>query len=248
MTEQFANFAQGVLAAPITAGQTSISITPTDYTGRPSGASNFPLLGNFRIVVQSFDVTTQIPTSAPEIMLVTAVAGNTFTVQRGAESSTASAFASGAQVVHIATAAVMKAFLVNITGLTKAGTNVSINGLGTSASPYIISASGGGGSGGFSNTAISNGSPYTAGTGQNIYSIYNTSGASYTFNLDATPAANDVCVIIDAQLTATAHPITVQGNGNNISAGGALGTSYEIGGNGGAISLAWDGAQWNQYA
>lgn len=109
MTEQFANDAQGVLSAPITAGQTTISITPTDYTGRPANKSNFPLLGNFRLTVQSFDVTTQIPTSAPEIMLVTAVAGNTFTVQRGAENSTASAFASGAQVVHGVTAAVMTA-------------------------------------------------------------------------------------------------------------------------------------------
>jgi hypothetical protein len=107
MTEQFANFAQGILSAPITSGQTSISITPTDYTGRPA-ASNFPTQGNFRIVVQSFDVTTQIPTSAPENMLVTSVAGNTFTVQRGAENSQASAFASGAQVVQIITAGVMQ--------------------------------------------------------------------------------------------------------------------------------------------
>ena len=120
MTEQFANFAQGVLAAPITAAQTTISITPTDYTGRPA-PSNFPSQGNFRITVQSFDVTTQIPTSAPEIMLVTSVAGNTFTVQRGAESSTAIAFASGAQVIHIATAAVMTALSGGTSPLTTKG-------------------------------------------------------------------------------------------------------------------------------
>lgn len=146
-------------------------------------------------------------------------------------------------------AGIINRLINSITGLIQAGSNVTISGSGTQSSPYVINSTGGGsGGGGFTNTAVSNGSPYTAGTGQNIYSIYNTSGASYTFNLDATPATNDVCVIIDAKLTATAHPITVQGNGNNISAGGALGTNYQIGSNGGAISLAWDGTQWNQFA
>lgn len=103
MTEQFANFSLSSLAAPITAAQTTISIAT------PAPGQTFPALGNFRIVVQSFDVTTQIPTSAPEIMLVTAVAGNVFTVQRGAENTKAMAFASGAQVAHIVTAAVLQA-------------------------------------------------------------------------------------------------------------------------------------------
>lgn len=122
MTEQFANEAQGVLATSITASQTTISITPTDYTGRAS-SSNFPLQGNFRIVVQSFDVTTQIPTSSPEIMIVTAVAGNVFTVQRGAENTQAIAFASGAQVVHVVTAGVMQAIASGETNV--AYTNVA---------------------------------------------------------------------------------------------------------------------------
>lgn len=103
MTEQFANFSQSTLSVPITASQTTISIAT------PVSGQSFPSQGNFRIVVQSFDVTTQIPTSAPEIMLVTAVAGNVFTVQRGAESTKAIAFASGAMVTHIVTAGVMQA-------------------------------------------------------------------------------------------------------------------------------------------
>lgn len=131
MTELFANFAQGVLGAPITASQTTISITPTDYTGRASGTSNFPSSGNFRIVVQSFDVTTQIPTSAPEIMLVTSVAGNTFTVTRGAESTNAIAFASGATVTQIVTAAVMTALEAGGggggSGITRSISSVSSN-------------------------------------------------------------------------------------------------------------------------
>lgn len=100
MTEQFANFSQSSLAAPITASQTIISV---------ASPSTFPTLGNFRIVVQSFDVTTQTPTSAPELMLVTAVSGKQFTVQRGIENTQAIAFASGAQVTHIVTAGVMQA-------------------------------------------------------------------------------------------------------------------------------------------
>lgn len=135
MTEQFANFAQSSLSAPITAIQTVITI---------ASAISFPLQGNFRIVVQSFDVTTQMPTSSPEIMIVTSVAGNQFTVQRGAESTKNIAFASGAQVTHIVTAAVMKA-LQTITGLISAGSNVTITGSGTQASPYVIASTGGGG-------------------------------------------------------------------------------------------------------
>src|ERR1700753_1210326 len=100
MTEQFANFSLSSLANSITAAQTTISV---------ADPSTFPLLGNFRIVVQSFDVTTQIPTSAPEIMIVTGVNGKQFTVTRGAEGTKAIAFASGAQVAHIVTAGVMQA-------------------------------------------------------------------------------------------------------------------------------------------
>jgi hypothetical protein len=156
MTEVFSNFAIGTLGAPITASQTTISISPITQSNVPSGSPTFPATGNFRIVVQSFDVTTQIPTSSPEIMLVTAVNGKQFTVQRAAESSTlfpARAFPSGAQVVHIITAGVMTALeagggggVSSFNGTTgaitlNAGTGASItqSGLGT----YTISATGG---------------------------------------------------------------------------------------------------------
>lgn len=140
MTEQFANFAQSSLSAPITAAQRTISV---------ASAVTFPTQGNFRIVVQSFDPTTQTPTSAPEIMLVTAVAGTQFTVTRAVESSTlfpAIAFASGALVTHITTAAVMQALsagggVTSIGGATGAillGTNLSLAG-------NTLNASGGGG-------------------------------------------------------------------------------------------------------
>lgn len=147
MTEQFANFAISSLSAPITAKQTTINIAT------PTPGQTFPTLGNFRIVVQSFDVTTQIPTSAPELMLVTAVAGNKFTVQRGIENTQAIAFASGAQVTHIVTAGVMQALeaeagVSSLNGETGAlnlvaGSNIIITPSGTN---ITIASSGGGGS------------------------------------------------------------------------------------------------------
>lgn len=100
MTEQFANFARSSLSAPITATQTFINV---------ASAKTFPLLGTFRVVVQSFEVTTQTPTSEPEIMIVTAVSGTKFTVTRGAEGTIARAFASGTQVVNVMTAGVIAA-------------------------------------------------------------------------------------------------------------------------------------------
>lgn len=122
MTEQFANLAQSTLTAPISASQTTITV---------ANASTFPLLGVFRIVVQSFDSVTGIAISAPEIMKVTGVAGNSFTVQRAAESSAiypARAFSAGAQVTHILTAAVMQALSTGGSGTVTSVSVVPANG------------------------------------------------------------------------------------------------------------------------
>ena len=99
MTEQFTNFAQSTLAAPISASQATITV---------ANASSFPLSGNFRVVVQSFDVTTNLPTSGAELMIVNSVSGNQFNVTRGAESTFKAAASAGAKVTHIITAGVMK--------------------------------------------------------------------------------------------------------------------------------------------
>lgn len=58
-------------------------------------------------------------------------------------------------------------YLTNITGKISAGTNVAITGLGTAASPYVISASGGTGTGGDCN-AINNSSTLQVGAEYNI--------------------------------------------------------------------------------
>lgn len=63
-----------------------------------ASASGFPSTGNFRILIDS------------EILLVTAVAGTTFTVTRGVEGTSAASHIDTSAVTHILTAAGLKAF------------------------------------------------------------------------------------------------------------------------------------------
>lgn len=81
--EQFANSASSTLNGTISSSVTSLTV---------ASASTFPSSGNFRIIVDS------------EIMLVTAVSTNTFTVTRGYESTVAASHTSGVAVTHILTA------------------------------------------------------------------------------------------------------------------------------------------------
>jgi hypothetical protein len=84
--EQYANNAQSTLTAALTAGATSLSV---------ASAGSFPSSGNFRLLIDQ------------EILLVTAVSGNTFTVSRGQEGTTAAGHANGAYVTHVLTAAAL---------------------------------------------------------------------------------------------------------------------------------------------
>ena len=83
MAEKFSNNAVNTLSAAITT-TTATSLTVTDATG-------FPATGNFRIKIDS------------ELFIVTGVAGNTFTVTRGAEGTTAATHANGSAVIHLLT-------------------------------------------------------------------------------------------------------------------------------------------------
>lgn len=84
MAEQFANNAATTLNGAIIAGATSLVVT---------SAAQFPGSGDFRILIGS------------ELMLVTAVAGTTFTITRGVESTTDAGHANGDAVTHVITAA-----------------------------------------------------------------------------------------------------------------------------------------------
>lgn len=83
MAELFANIAASTLDVGIDDNDLSLDVVD---------ASDFPASGNFRIVIGS------------EIMLVTAVASETFTVTRGAEGTVAAAHLAGVPVTHVLTA------------------------------------------------------------------------------------------------------------------------------------------------
>jgi len=81
--ERFANGGLSSLSAGIDNATTSLTV---------ASAVGFPTGGNFRIVIDS------------EIMLVTSVQGQTFTVTRGAEGTTAASHLAAAAVFHVLTA------------------------------------------------------------------------------------------------------------------------------------------------
>jgi len=88
--EQFANNPSSTLAGAIAAGATSLTV---------ASAASFSTEGTFRILVDS------------EIMLVTGVAGATFTVERGAEGTSAAAHSAGATVTQVLTAGALNTAL-----------------------------------------------------------------------------------------------------------------------------------------
>ena len=83
MAELLTNFGRTTLASGCTDVATSISLLD---------GSSFPATGNFRVNCED------------EIMLVTARATNTLTVQRGMEGTTAAAHSTGVHISQVATA------------------------------------------------------------------------------------------------------------------------------------------------
>jgi hypothetical protein len=85
MAEKYSNNGQSTLLATIGAGDTTLQV---------ANAAVFPSAGNFRLVIDT------------EILLASAVAGNTFTVSRGQEGTAAAPHNAGTLVTHVLTAAV----------------------------------------------------------------------------------------------------------------------------------------------
>lgn len=79
----------------------SFTINNSVTTLTVASASSFPGTGNFRIRIEN------------ELMLVTGVSGNVFTVTRGVESTTAASHAAGSSVVHVLTAGGLAQFLLD---------------------------------------------------------------------------------------------------------------------------------------
>lgn len=90
--------------------------------------------------------------------------------------------------------------------------------------------------------------PYTISSGAGLTQISVYAGSSaVTVNLPATPAVNQMVRVVDAGNTAATGTITINGNGQTISAYGGTQSSIEIASNGGDIWLGWDteGEQWS---
>ena len=93
MVEQFANNAATTLSAAIT--------TPSAASCTVTSAAGFPASGSFRIKIDG------------EVLIVTAVAGTTFTVTRGTEGTVAATHANGADVIHLLTKGGLEARVAN---------------------------------------------------------------------------------------------------------------------------------------
>lgn len=89
-SELFANNAATTLAAGIDSSATTLTVASSSGFPAPVARAS-----QFRVLIDT------------EIVLVTAVSGTTWTVVRGAESTTAAAHSSGAAVTHVVTAAAL---------------------------------------------------------------------------------------------------------------------------------------------
>lgn len=93
MKEQFANAAQSTLAADLDDSSTSVSVVAPTL---------FPTIGQWRLLVDA------------EIMLVTAIASGVFTVERGAEGTTAAQHLAGSTATAIVTKGAMENALLGV--------------------------------------------------------------------------------------------------------------------------------------
>src|SRR5689334_6339678 len=91
-SEQYANNARSTLAVAVSALAGSITV---------DDSTRFPIYAPFRIMIES------------EILLVTSRSGATFTVERGAEGTTAASHAAAANVTHLLTKFGLQNFIEN---------------------------------------------------------------------------------------------------------------------------------------
>jgi len=114
-TEEFTNDATTTLAAAVASGDLSIDV---------ASATGFPTGPQFRVRVDS------------ELLLVTALSGTTWTVERGWEGTTAAAHSTGADVTLVVTAEVMTEIFdgLMVIGNTVVGSNADGSILFTDAS------------------------------------------------------------------------------------------------------------------
>jgi len=166
MTEQFANNA----STPLNGNHNNSTTTLLVTNGTPFSQS-----GTFRILVES------------EIMLVTAISGNTMTVVRGQEGTSAVSHLSGVTVTQIITAAGVQQLKLDTQVL--AWTNMS-----------------------WSSTKTGNYSVQASDQGIPV----DTTGGAITITLPSSPTDGEKHLIADVAGTANVNNISVSGNGHTI--------------------------------
>ena len=122
------NFAKGLLNAGISSGATSLTL----QTGQ---GTLFPAVGTFRAVLWDIaSFTNPFDDVNREIVSAVFSAGNTFTITRAQESTTASAFLAGAGFAHVLTAGQMTeieaAINAIVSGEANTASNVGVGGVG----------------------------------------------------------------------------------------------------------------------
>ena len=232
--EQFSNNAQSSLTAALTSGATSFAV---------ANALGFPSSGNFRVLIDG------------EILLVTAVSGNTFTVSRGQEGTTPAAHASGVYVTHVLTAGALLNCPRSMTTtgdleyLASSGA-VSRLGIGTSGQVLTVpcgrpcwhpAASGGGGIG----TPTTKTANYTASPGDLV--LCDASGGAFTITLPAASGNSGKTIAVKKTDTG-GNAITVSRAGSDTISGLTSGgqTSFTVRAEGDCYWLVSDGtATWH---
>ena len=116
LIELYANNAQTVLAAGITASATSLTVSPGTGAEFPTPVSGTSF---FRVVLTG----ASSPNTVEEICYVTARSGDTFTVQRGQEGTTAVSWSVNDLIYNAVTAGTLSQFMQRYYGADTSASN-----------------------------------------------------------------------------------------------------------------------------
>jgi hypothetical protein len=91
---------------------------------------------------------------------------------------------------------------------------------------------------------VTSGASYTVDPLDDVVIVNKETGSATTVTLPASPTVGEVVTVKDGKGDAATNNVTVAGNGKNID--GAA--SYVLNNNYGAVSLVYNGTQWNNWS
>jgi hypothetical protein len=98
--------------------------------------------------------------------------------------------------------------------------------------------------GGLSASVVVATANYTVLAANNIVVVNKSTGSATTITLPTGPATGQIHIIKDGKGDAATNNITIQGNGKNIDGAASRVVSFNYG----AVSLVYNGTQWNVWA